>query len=497
MTNTIALTLIAPLRAMRTQVQTRPNCSINGALVPVIAATLAVTAAHPAAAQTTRDFQLPAPTPSPTSTSAPQGPEDERAGVPIRPRVIRQPPNPTPAPTSTPTPAASVTATPTPTPAPAPAPAPIRNPDAAEPQTETSAPANPAPESNRTAIEPGTGAQIPLNEIAGPGFEGMVDTEIPPEEMSDPVGPDDWYAVESENDRPSGAQGTSGNSAISEATIGALAVRQNRLIAGLSIMLVLAGVLAFLVWRRRRVAAEPVGEDDGPSLARGVSRVIDRQMSTSVADIAEDREDNAPQPAQQPGPKPDVDTASRTDDEPAAPPVPEPLSANDERPDARIDLDLDIIGATRSLMMFTLDFRLEIANRSNRAVRDLAVSGKLSSAQRGGANAAPLAEGQPIGEIARLGPHQSRSITAQLQLPLSQVQPIRQGNKPLLIPLLHLTLEGKGCSARSHSYVIGSPSLAGSGRVHPLPLDGAPGGLSGLQAQLINSFDTGTRAETI
>ena len=318
--------------------------------------------------------------------------------------------------------------------------------------------------------------------------------------MGEPVGPDDWYNVTPDENA---AERTGGDATTySSSTFDALATRQNRLIAGIAIMVLLAGALAFLVWRRRRKPALPE-EDEGPSLARGVSRVIGQQMSASVQDIAEGRDASEPPPVREPEPEPVpepepepepeaepiVETVVETPSPAVAPAIAE-TSPQADLPPAKVDLSLDIIGATRSLMMFTVDFRLEIANRSDRAVRDLAVAGKLASAQRGGANAAPLAGGQPVGEIERIGPHQSRSISGQLQLPLAEVEPIMQGTKPLLIPLLHVTIDGKGCPAMSRSYVIGSPSLAGTGRVHPLPLDGTPGGLSGLKAQLVKSFET-------
>lgn len=331
----------------------------------------------------------------------------------------------------------------------------------------------------------------------------MVDTEIPPEEAGEPVGPDDWYNVGPEGPEDS-TRTADGSGAITTGAFDALATRQNRLIAGIALMLLLAGALGFLVWRRKRAATSDVEVDEGPSLARGVSQVIGQQMSASVQDIGEGRDTNAAprepeprpaQPSEKPAPAPAPASSDREPQEGLR--TAAAAGLDPDLPSARLDLALDIIGATRSMMMFTLDFRLELANRSDRAVRDLSIAGKLASAQRGGSNAAPVAGGQLIGDITRIGPQQSRAIIAQLQLPLSEVTPILQGRKPLLIPLLHLTIEGKGCPAMSRSYVIGTPSQSGTGRVHPLPLDGLPGGLSDLRAQLVKTFGAGVQAETI
>lgn len=160
--------------------------------------------------------------------------------------------------------------------------------------------------------------------------------------------------------------------------------------------------------------------------------------------------------------------------------------AADEDALPRLDLTLEITGATRSVMMFTLGYRLTVANRTERAVNDLGVAVQLASAQRGADNAPAPGAAQRLDRIARVGPHQARSITGEVQLPLSAISLLRQGNAPLFIPLLHVTLEGEGQSAMSRSFVIGPPSASGAGRVHPILLDAPPGGIAGLIAQPIS-----------
>ena len=151
----------------------------------------------------------------------------------------------------------------------------------------------------------------------------------------------------------------------------------------------------------------------------------------------------------------------------------------------RLDLTLEITAASRSLMMFTLEYRLTIANRSERAVGDLNTAMQLacaraSSASGGGAAASPGAA-QGLASIDRIGPHQAKSLTGTLQLPLSAIAPLRQGQTPLFVPLVHVTLEGESLPAQVRSFVIGTPSA--SGRVHPIALDVPPGGIAGLVAQ--------------
>jgi hypothetical protein len=164
-----------------------------------------------------------------------------------------------------------------------------------------------------------------------------------------------------------------------------------------------------------------------------------------------------------------------------------PLAAVPDEPRAppRIDLELEITGATRSLMMFTLHYRLVLANRSDRAVNDLAIAVQLASAQRGQSNAAPLAAARSLAQVERIGPNQSRSIVGEVQMPLAAIAPIMQGRTRLFIPLVHVTLEGQGQLATARSFVVGNPGTGAEGRVQPLPLDQPPGSLPGLRARPI------------
>lgn len=144
-----------------------------------------------------------------------------------------------------------------------------------------------------------------------------------------------------------------------------------------------------------------------------------------------------------------------------------------------LNLTLEVTGATRSVMMFTLDYRITITNRTARAANDLALGVALACARRGLENG----ELPPVAQVERIGPHQSRIVTGKAQLPLSAIAPLRQGQLPLFIPLVHVTLEAEGQAARTASFVIGTPSTAG--RVHPIPLDTAPGAIPGLTAQAV------------
>lgn len=161
--------------------------------------------------------------------------------------------------------------------------------------------------------------------------------------------------------------------------------------------------------------------------------------------------------------------------------------ADDEQAPMRLDCQLDILSATRSMMMFAIEYRLEIANRSPRAVRDLRVTTRLGYPGRTGEEAALVPTAEDCQAILRIGPHQSRSITGTLRLPLSEIAPIRQGAAPLLIPLLPIILESAGNQPETRLFVIGTPSPANLGRLQPIRLDIAPGGITGLRALPVNA----------
>lgn len=152
----------------------------------------------------------------------------------------------------------------------------------------------------------------------------------------------------------------------------------------------------------------------------------------------------------------------------------------------RINLALEIPGATRSVMMFTLRYRLTLANRTARAVNDLTVAVQLACARRGESNAASVAAAQNSQPVERIGPHQSRTISGEVQLPLTAIMPLMHGQTPLFIPLLHVTVEGEGQQALTRSFVIGTPGGSGEGRVQPLVMTGPVGALPALKARAID-----------
>ncbi|TRD10684.1 hypothetical protein FGU71_01590 [Erythrobacter insulae] len=426
---------------------------------------LAALTAGPLSAQSSPgSFSLPEPTPTPTP--APQGPVDIRDGVVIGPRSIPDQPK-----VAAPTPAASPAAPPTSTTSPSAAPstlappteagrsvsgiAPTRTPSPSpSPSRSNQAPPNSQPEStapssssspSRAPAGPGPAENDAANTAANTAPEGaqsgFAGNSIAP--LNDPGG----------GALPVGPVSDPSDTASSTAEDESADASSNwQLIIALSAVLAALAAAGWWVWLRKRRAAPKGALMPAPALAQSPPRTVTPQQPAEPAMV----EPNAQ----------------------AAPLA--PMAAADL---PRMALKLEIASASRSLMMFTVEYRLEIANRGDKALRDLNISARLVCARRA-ANGSPetVSKGKTVD---RIGPHQSGAISGSVQLPLSEISPLRQGTVPLLIPLIEISISPAGQSAKTHKFVVGMPSASSATRLHPIPLDTAPGGIQGLRANEI------------
>lgn len=418
------------------------------AALRAIAFPLGLALCSPALAQSSPgSFSLPEPSPSPAP--APQGPVDIRGGVVIGPRAIEEPliegpvvedRAPTPATGQTVrAPAASSRTDPVPSlqpsPQPAPSPMPPAAARAASPQTATTANVAPAESGESEApaeisAEAGTFADPGIADADG---NGPRLPEVTPDQP-----------LELRVYRP-------GLLDILRAHEGWVLVALALLLAGLALPIRIAAR------RGRRVKRLPSPERAAQGAAAGGEVLRDRQ----------------PKPASMPIP-------------PAAGSPPSPAEGS-----PRIDLRLDVVGASRSVRTLALDLRVTVSNRSDPAVRGLSIAAKLDCARPGEADAIAVGAGQPLGEISRIGPYQGASLSGSLELPVAELRLIAQGSGRVFIPLVHVTFEGEGegVPATVRSFVIGTPSASGAGRLHPLPVAAPIGAIHGLAAQLIHIPD--------
>ncbi|MEM1197206.1 MAG: hypothetical protein AAGH57_13970 [Pseudomonadota bacterium] len=431
-------------------------------------------------------FSLPQETPTPTPSPAVQGPLDERSGVRVAPRaitpepVLPQAPSPTPSPSTSPTrapetaPAAPMipvsTPTPTPTPPPTSTPSPTSSPTTVPTQ---------APDLADEAEE-----ITPLSEAPTPGDEALAgplltQREEGAEQSSDfLVGEGEWIdvapspSIDLGPPVPATPQGTTDYSPPASADA-------PWLWALIALGLAALGWIAWRVW-----CARPAPQ---LRLETDVVSGVRERISATYGAKSEEKPQGSRQPAREPAPSPSD----------PAPPAAKAKAKAEANTDAALAstkavlplfMTVLVTGATRSVRTFTLNFRVTIANRSDRAVRDLNVSAQLTSAQRGGLNEPSIGLTQSIGAIDRIGPQQSQTLSGSLPLPMADIRLIKQGAVPVFIPLLHVSLEGDNQRTKTESFVIGTPSETSQQRLHPIALDGSPGAVQGLRANLIKPF---------
>ena len=153
----------------------------------------------------------------------------------------------------------------------------------------------------------------------------------------------------------------------------------------------------------------------------------------------------------------------------------------------RFVLDLKVTSIVRSVMMVTVKATITVANRTDRALRDLTVSGDLISASKSMPMEQQIArEGTnlpPLVTMERVGPNKTQTAEVTLQLPTGQIDGFRQGNIPMFVPLARICADCEAADAQIKTFVLGVE--AAGAKLHPLPLNGMPGEYQGVGSRLV------------
>jgi len=156
----------------------------------------------------------------------------------------------------------------------------------------------------------------------------------------------------------------------------------------------------------------------------------------------------------------------------------------------QIAVALTITNATRSVANFTLSFRIAITNNSKNAIRTLGISAQLTSAQRAQANTPSSSKKHWVASLDRIDPQQSQVIEASAHIPMKDMRVVKQGQKSVFIPLLHIFLQGDGiANTATNSFVIGLPKDGDAQRLYPIAFHTAPGPVRGLRANKVKPFN--------
>ena len=204
--------------------------------------------------------------------------------------------------------------------------------------------------------------------------------------------------------------------------------------------LVLGGIGAALLWRRRTQAATAGVPQQGQSDSA--------QMPPLLLD----------EPASA-GPVTVMSTES-------APTEPEQIS-----------VALEPLRFSVSLVNATLLYRLRLTNLGAHAIGPVAIAADMIGAH------ASLSDDSQLGrdgsgfelrhELAALGPGESAELQGELRLPLADVTPIRNGIATLIVPLVRMRVEGPGIMV-TRAVVVGESPVEAGGLLRPFRLDTGP-----------------------
>lgn len=162
---------------------------------------------------------------------------------------------------------------------------------------------------------------------------------------------------------------------------------------------------------------------------------------------------------------------------PASTPLPSPAfaAAPDPGPAEPLQVTLEPLSLSLTLMNATLTYRLEIANRGPQPLSGLSIGADMISAHasmtREEQLSGPNGAGRPQ-RIERLEPGESRVIEGEFRLPFGQIVPIRQGNAALLMPLARFRVEAEGARPVVRTFAVGQPGNGSA--LQPFRLDLGP-----------------------
>ncbi|MBY8337373.1 hypothetical protein KYN89_09945 [Alteriqipengyuania sp. NZ-12B] len=379
----------------------------------------AATAAH---AQSASDFQLP-PDPDATPTARPQaqGPIDLEGENRSAPRVIL-PPTATPTPAVTPRPSASPRASETTRPQPS-----------ATRSARPNLPTSDAPVSTREVLaEPAPRASAPSRAStdsqdsgagSAPGDTGVVDTgaqetapepdaALPANVLPETV-PDDTAQPVDAFDASSDNEGTPG-------------WLWGALMAGLALLL--GAVILFAARRRSRARAE---------------------VQAAPADLS-------------------------------GPPLREihKHSALSRLEAASLGIEAHATTLSRSVVNATVAYRLTIVNRGRAPISQVRIAGDLTTAHGRVPTSQQVADPDhsypELHTIDHLDPGERAVIRGELRLPLSEVRALQQGQVPVFVPLMRLTVRTAEQKPSAHTFVIGNKPAGSAARPAPFRLDEGP-----------------------
>jgi len=141
-----------------------------------------------------------------------------------------------------------------------------------------------------------------------------------------------------------------------------------------------------------------------------------------------------------------------------------------------LQITLEPLRLSLTLMNATLAYRLEVANRGTAPIVGLAIGADMIAAHASMTREQQLSgpgEGATtVQRIERIEPGESRIVEGEFRVPFSQIVPIRQGNAALLLPLARFRLVAEGAAPVVRTFAVGQPGAKAA--LQPFRLDQGP-----------------------
>lgn len=141
------------------------------------------------------------------------------------------------------------------------------------------------------------------------------------------------------------------------------------------------------------------------------------------------------------------------------------------------------------LVNATLSFRLTLANRGKAPMVALRIASDMLSAHasRPGADhlRGPDMDRAVLQKVPRLDPGHRVSLSAELVLPLGEVQPVTHGAGYAILPLVRLRVVGAGTPPVICTALLGQPPDQENGRLKLFPLKSGPRVYTEISARML------------
>ncbi len=158
-------------------------------------------------------------------------------------------------------------------------------------------------------------------------------------------------------------------------------------------------------------------------------------------------------------------------------PAPPQSGSSPVAPVEPLQVSLEPLRLSLTLMNATLAYRLALANHGPTPLTGVAIGADMIAAHASMSREEQLSgprpgKGAATQRIERLEPGETRVVEGEFRLPFPQIVPIRQGNAALLLPLARFRVEAEGAQPIMRTFVVGQPGQ-GSG-LQPFRLDLGP-----------------------